>query len=680
MEQLMDFYFEVQLSDGSIGRVIKINIDRPGFCEVDCGDAGKKQLCVNQFEPTGEMNLIEVVWNFGLVKHGPTLAKQITTLAQRKQVNEALWLYVTARLLEKWDHSSEREARSALVAARVSDPDREFNRLYKERKNNALIALPRERINNSLPSNDTESTASMIVSHLANGNLDEADRVFFRAKPSISIGWYQPRRNRAEIRTVHPTQHPVVNPTTRHVQPNVNEFSAQDSDTKKTTNDHTGQIVQRKAQEVQSLNESRQFDLLIFDLDDTLLATGHLDAFRGKEYIGPQSDQYKNELAIHARTLEQLVPEALLLSLQADFPSLALSIFTRAPREYAAILLEARFPKMKWSSIVAFEDVARTKPHPDGIYLAAKLAGVNSLNRVALVGDGKTDVLTAYQAGIQVVLLTTGWGPNWASKGNPNRSDHFKTLNLMPDAKIATANDLFNFVTRPVSLLPCLEAWDADPTFSQSPESMRVDMHNHFNNLDDAGHPNWVETHALGRYFPSLTSLGWYDFSRREAHHLVTKAILDAKDGIPYPESWAECCANYIYGYAADMARKNRSLLVCSIPSSSGTIRPLGRDRLVDFCKAIEIQLQGRCKAVFNCAILQYDPGACSNKTLDRDARFANVRDHMFVVEASDVRGMAVLVIDDVSTSGATFFYAARYLTQAGAYSVRCLALTQTIS
>jgi len=184
----------------------------------------------------------------------------------------------------------------------------------------------------------------------------------------------------------------------------------------------------------------------------------------------------------------------------------------------------------------------------------------------------------------------------------------------------------------------------------------------------------------MGRYFASSTSFGWYDFSNREAHHLVTKSILDAKYGIPYPESWAKCCANYICGYAAVLARKNLSLLVCSIPSSSESIRPLGRDRLVDFCKAVEIQLKGKCDVVFNCAILQYAPGASSNKTLDRHARFANVRDHMFVAESSDVRDMVVLVIDDVSTSGATFFYATRYLMQAGAYSVRCLALTQTIS
>ena len=289
-------------------------------------------------------------------------------------------------------------------------------------------------------------------------------------------------------------------------------------------------------------------------------------------------------------------------------------------------------------------------------------------------------MLAAYTAGVHAVLLTVGWGSNWSSKGNPNRVDHFKTLNLMPDAKIAAASDLVSLVTIPTSLLPCLEAWYADPAFSQSPESMRIDTQNHFNNLPDAGYPNWVETHSMGRYFPRSTSSAWYDFSKREIHHPTTKAILEAKEGIHYPDSWAKCLANYISGYNKELVRKNLTLLICSIPSSSGSLRPLGKDRLVELLNAVEGQFRSCSNATVNCEVLQYAPGAISNKTLDREARFANVRDHMFVFDPLAVKGKAVLVIDDVATSGATFFYANRYLLGAGAYSVRCLALTQTIS
>lgn len=440
------------------------------------------------------------------------------------------------------------------------------------------------------------------------------------------------------------------------------------------------EIAHQKAQEAQTLNESRQFDLLIFDLDDTMLATGHLDAFRGKEFIGPQNVRYKADLAIYARSLECLVSEELLLSLQSDFPSMALSIFTRAPRDYASILLETRFPRVKWDSIVAFEDVAHTKPHPDGIYLAAREANVKCTNRVALVGDGKVDILAAYQAGITAVLLNAGWTHYWSSKRDPIRTDHYKTLQLMPDAILPTANDLIRLVTNPLSLLPSLETWNVNPEFAQLLGSMRIDKHKHFNNLVEEEHPSWIEIHAMGRYFPKLSSSSQYDFTQREQLHLLNKVILDAKGGIAYPESWAKCCANFINKYANDILRNNKSLMVCSIPSSPESVKRLGSNRLTALFKAIEIQLNGQCNVIFSCETLRYKPGASSNKTLERDARFVNVRDNMFVADISNVRGMAILVIDDVSTSGATFFYANRYLMQAGARSVRCLALTQTIS
>lgn len=428
------------------------------------------------------------------------------------------------------------------------------------------------------------------------------------------------------------------------------------------------------------LNDSRKFDLLIFDLDDTLLSTEHLDGFRGQEFAGPQNAQYKTELAEHARTLDHLIPENFLLLLQRDFPNLALSVFTRAPKVYADILIKTCFPKVQWSSIVAFEDVAHTKPRPDGIRLAARKLNIRDEKRIALVGDSKSDLIAAYQAGVTAVLLTAGWEPNWSNRNHPNRGDRFKAINLMPDAIVASYGDLRNLITNPVHMLPCLEAWDADSALNQSPELMRVDAHKHFNNLQDAGYPNWIDVHAMGRYFPSSTSRGWYDFTMREHHHSVTMAILNAKEGIPYPESWTECCTNLIAGYAFDASQKGQSILVCTIPSSSGSIRPAGRDRLVDLLKQIEPRLKNFKNVAIKYEVLQYTPGASSNKTLDRDSRFANVRDHMFVACPSTVDGMEVLVIDDVSTSGATFFYASRYLTQAGAYSVRCLALTQTIS
>lgn len=439
-----------------------------------------------------------------------------------------------------------------------------------------------------------------------------------------------------------------------------------------------GVRIPRDLEQARKLDASRQFDLLVFDLDDTLLATGHLEGFRGREFLGPQGSDYGDQLAYHARSLNYLLSETLLGTMQADFPSMAFSVVTRAPSDYARVLLETKFPNIRWNSIIAFEDAAHPKPFPDGIDLAARRAGVETRERIGFIGDSAADVLMAYQAGVTCALSTIGWRTDWNHKSNPARKDHYRALHLMPDAVIAEPQDLLDFVVKPLSFLPCLEAWQADPSFTQSAKDMRVDTHRHFNNLDDVTHPNWVDISAMGRYFPKSRMSGNYDFFRREAHHLASHAILAAKDGIAYPTAWAECCANYVRACAHAARKEQRSLVICPIPSSTTT--SAGSMRLAVLFDVIESLLEARHDTILYPDLLRYHPGASAKKKLGREERFATVRDHLYVSSPALVQDAMVLVIDDVCTSGATFFYASRYLQQAGAHHVRCLALTQTIS
>jgi ComF family protein len=65
---------------------------------------------------------------------------------------------------------------------------------------------------------------------------------------------------------------------------------------------------------------------------------------------------------------------------------------------------------------------------------------------------------------------------------------------------------------------------------------------------------------------------------------------------------------------------------------------------------------------------------------LDRAARLANVRDAFALdpLRAGSVRGRALLLVDDVMTSGATLFSAAATLRQAGAASVAAVVIART--
>lgn len=69
------------------------------------------------------------------------------------------------------------------------------------------------------------------------------------------------------------------------------------------------------------------------------------------------------------------------------------------------------------------------------------------------------------------------------------------------------------------------------------------------------------------------------------------------------------------------------------------------------------------------CALHRIRAGA-PQVTLDRTARAANVR-KAFVAEASALRGLAVALVDDVATTGATLMDAAAAARAAGARSVR---------
>ena len=75
--------------------------------------------------------------------------------------------------------------------------------------------------------------------------------------------------------------------------------------------------------------------LLIFDLDDTLIRTGDLEQrFRGQQFLGRQSQQYVDDLrAAYRQDPARIVYSALtIVMLRARFPGARIGVFTRSPR------------------------------------------------------------------------------------------------------------------------------------------------------------------------------------------------------------------------------------------------------------------------------------------------------------------------------------------------------------
>jgi predicted amidophosphoribosyltransferase len=80
--------------------------------------------------------------------------------------------------------------------------------------------------------------------------------------------------------------------------------------------------------------------------------------------------------------------------------------------------------------------------------------------------------------------------------------------------------------------------------------------------------------------------------------------------------------------------------------------------------------------------LLAYKDGVKSQHgdLLNQHDRFVNVRDHLYVKTPKLIQpGLNILVLDDVCTTGASLIYATKYLRDAGAADVKCLAVAKNI-
>lgn len=408
---------------------------------------------------------------------------------------------------------------------------------------------------------------------------------------------------------------------------------------------------------------SRKFDLLLFDLDDTLVESGHLDNFRGTKYLGKQGDNYITALRKEALKLRALIPESSIQEVLENFPSLKIGIFTRAPTEYTRVILETCYPKINWDCVITYED-AQAKPSPNGIFKAASITCVSDRSRIALIGDDLVDIKAAYQAGIYGILFTRGWRGGWELKSSTNYAPKkYETLHLHPDAKISEPKEILDIVAEPKLFLPALESIS-----EENPRkflSNRIDSHNCFKPLSKEKIKIWV----MGRYFPDNNS----NYSSKRESHALTKQLLLSKDTNTYPMSWVEYCVSTIAEYFKKI-QNSRNLLITCIPAKPD--RPRRLEWLLTEISNLSLPNH---RLSFSHDLFTFKENVRSNKPLDAKNRYANIRDNMILSGVDNLGGFDVIVLDDISTSGATFYYAHEQLKLAGANKVTCLALAQSI-
>jgi len=407
------------------------------------------------------------------------------------------------------------------------------------------------------------------------------------------------------------------------------------------------------------------FDLCLFDLDDTLVRTSDLDEVRR----AGKNDNSAGYLARLTSELGKVAPrliysESLLDEIRAANPGMRLGVFTRSPRSYASLVLEKAYPNTQWDVLIAYEDVQWTKPKGHGVHAAMKQLKISDPARVVLVGDNDVDVCAAYHAGCAIVVDRSAWPYT-------NTRDHWDALGHVPDAFINKPRDLLDVLESPERHLPELERLLAG---APAGPTVRFDEIGHFKPWGFEAPRGPVRISVCGRSFSNHKSVGW-----RRKGHALTAAIEDNKESTEFPDEWVEAVLTF--------AKKRYPLLLWT-----GTLvitviphRPGREPRLEHFLKQLSDAVASSRRlrnVVVEPELLAFKDGVRSQHgdMLGQTERFVNVRDHLYVNRPDLVNSKAhYLVIDDVTTTGASLIYAHEYLLAAGAQHVACLSITKNI-
>jgi beta-phosphoglucomutase-like phosphatase (HAD superfamily) len=376
---------------------------------------------------------------------------------------------------------------------------------------------------------------------------------------------------------------------------------------------------------------------VIFDLDNTLCATDHLNQVRLKgtrELLQPHLPR----LCAYPQL------DAALVELSRVLP---LAVVSRAHDWYTADVLRQVFPNVRWATVVSYDDVVQQKPHPAGLLLAAERMGIKDRAGVAYLGDTKGDMEAAYHAGMRPVFCTWGAGVQ----------QDLAAKQIIPDAVLERPEDILRYVGDPDLFLPLLEARLAKrepPVGTRRPITQFVGQ----------GPPFVI--HVLGRYFanagPTLPLHERHDLSR----------WLERKDE---PGQFEQQRFVYAVAEAVEAIGKEEGIgTVTVVPAKAGATPRM--ERLLGALEQLMRPYYPSAK--FAPDLLAFTPDAQRIKHLSRNERREEVERSLTAVKPCP--GEWILVLDDVLTAGGTFRTARRLLLGNGAAHVTGLALTKTIS
>ena len=119
------------------------------------------------------------------------------------------------------------------------------------------------------------------------------------------------------------------------------------------------------------------------------------------------------------------------------------------------------------------------------------------------------------------------------------------------------------------------------------------------------------------------------------------------------------------------------TLLLIPAPMHQARRKERGHNQTELLCEAA-LKIFGADTFSYDPTLLQRVVDTKTQQGLERHERLLNVKHSMVVKNPERVKGRICIVVDDVTTTGATFAEARRALREAGASEVRCIALAQS--
>lgn len=397
-------------------------------------------------------------------------------------------------------------------------------------------------------------------------------------------------------------------------------------------------------------NNSNELIAVIFDFDNTIAPTDCLERFR--------TTRDEKGLEKHLREQELKLFDGIeYLFNHLCHNQIPLAIVTNSPRWYINRLLDHFIIPNHFDAVISYDDVGpdNKKPSSKGITLALEKMGLKSSQNILYVGDDKNDVIAAYRAGIKPII------GKWTISKEP--------ISYMP-AGVFSINDLVDMVMKGVGELELLAEVLATNSGKGAgkPNVLPLDQDSKlvYHNKD-------ASIFSFGRYFPLSSEAS----ASIHKNHLLTQHVLekiDAGSSYQVPSYWMVIFREFIKNL--EKFKNINFDIITVVPAKKDKVK-----RLEKMLSNIE-QTWSTSDSLFLEDLFYFEDGTSSTKTLNRSERYVQIDKTLKVThqQSSKIKGANIIVIDDVSTSGATLSSAIKTLYSYGANQVYGLCIAKTVS